>query len=186
MNIKSTSTVSRTVFGTIVLSLVLLFCFAGSAAALKEITAEEALALAFEDAKVTAEEAVLLESSSETDDGVTEYEFEFAAGGKKYEYEISADGVIREVEIRELPKMDELMKAAETGRAEVTPEDAFERCCRDAGVSAEEAVLLEFKTESKKNAVRYELDFFADGNEYEYEINADTGVILEKEVKPLP
>jgi uncharacterized membrane protein YkoI len=53
-----------------------------------------------------------------------------------------------------------------------------------AGVSAGSVTWWELELDSEHGVMVYEVEFYADGYEYEYEVNAQTGVIVKTEKKP--
>ncbi len=76
-----------------VLSIVLIaaFVFALSACAGDaQITADEALNIALEEAGVTQDSIRNVENRLERDDGVLIYEIDFDAGGTEYSYDVNA------------------------------------------------------------------------------------------------
>lgn len=77
----------------LVLFLSLIFVFSLSACNPNEpqLTADEALNIALEQAGVTREEIRNLENKLENDDGVLIYEIDFDAGSTEYSYDINAE-----------------------------------------------------------------------------------------------
>jgi uncharacterized membrane protein YkoI len=65
----------------------------------KELTAEEAVALALADAKLTREQVARLKVEKDRDDGVAVYEVEFNRGNLEYEYTVSLTGKILEKDV---------------------------------------------------------------------------------------
>ena len=57
---------------------------------------------------------------------------------------------------------------------------------KDAGVSAADATFLHAHLDRDDRVIDYDVEFYHDGKEYDYEINAYTGDILEKSVEREP
>lgn len=71
-----------------------------------------------------------------------------------------------------------------TAYAAVTLDGAKSVALADAGVSESEAVFTEVKEkQEKKEAAKYEIEFYTDEAEYEYEIRKSDGAILEVKVE---
>ncbi len=164
------------------------------------LSLDEAKAVALTDAGFTTDKVTFLKERLEKDDGREEYDLEFVAesetGKKKYEYDIDAStGKI-------LSKDEETVKnntqtstpAPEaTPAPEVTPtpntsstrfvgtDKAKEIALRHAGVSANEATFAKVETDREKGRTVYEIEFYVGRVEYEYEIDAVTGDILDYE-----
>ncbi len=66
------------------------------------------------------------------------------------------------------------------GSGDIGIDRAKEIALASVGVSAEKATFT--KAEQDLNA--YEIDFYTESNEYDFEIDADTGAIVEREVSP--
>ena len=63
---------------------------------------------------------------------------------------------------------------------------AKEIALKDAGVSAADATFLHAHLDRDDRVIDYDVEFYYDGKEYDYEINAYTGDILEKSVEREP
>lgn len=60
---------------------------------------------------------------------------------------------------------------------------AKEIALKDAGVSAADATFLHAHLDRDDRIIDYDVEFYYDGKEYDYEINAYTGDILEKSIE---
>lgn len=70
--------------------------------------------------------------------------------------------------------------AQDQGSASVTQEDAVNTALADAGFSAADVQFTKKELDTDDGVKKYEINFIKDGYEYEYDISADTGAILEK------
>jgi len=149
-----------------------------SAAAAKQpegaLTAEEAKAIALKESGVSAESAEFLRVDLDIDDGRAVYEIEFLAGNTEHEYEINAlTGAILKAE-KETRKSPSAAPAADQWISEDAAKNA---ALAHAGISAENAKFRRTELDRNRSAVVYEIEFTADGIEFEYEIDALTGSV---------
>lgn len=159
------------------------------------IGVEKAKELILKDLGVS--EATFVERETELDD--MEYEFEVIVGDKEYDYEVHAvSGAIVEKDVDRMDAEDKA-EAAKKATDKAAADKAADKAATDkvADNTASEKISLEKAKEialadlGNSNAKlvekefddgKYELEFYADGVEYKYEINAKTGKIVDKEV----
>jgi uncharacterized membrane protein YkoI len=67
----------------------------------------------------------------------------------------------------------------------ITQEQAVNIAYKDANVTAENAKKLRVELDRYDTVPHYEIEFDADGMEYDYDIHAKTGEILSKEKEPI-
>ena len=136
---------------------------------------ETVKALALADAGVKADTAVFTQSELEWEDGVQVYDLEFRTSEAEYDYEINAvTGAI-------------ISKDAE-GRwnnqgGPVDLEGAKAVALADAGVKAADAVFRKSELEWEDGVKVYDIEFYTSEAEYDYEINASTGAVLDKSME---
>lgn len=65
------------------------------------------------------------------------------------------------------------------GQSRISPEEAKRAALEDAGIAESEAVFKEVKLDTWNGAVVYEIEFVAGAREFEYEIDAVTGTVLD-------
>ena len=148
-----------------------------------EITAEKAKEIAFNHAGVKASETVFIKCERDFEDGCAVYEIEFAvpdgSGYTEYTYEIVAsDGRIAHVE-REFESTVETDK--KTAAVKISLEKAKEIALNHAGVSVKNTVWIKGKLDADDGAAVYDIEFRVGEWEFDYEIHAETGEILEAE-----
>lgn len=66
--------------------------------------------------------------------------------------------------------------------ARITEDEAREIALNDAGVSLDQVTFTKTSLDDDSGVPIYEVDFYDDDTQYDYEINAQTGVVREKEV----
>ena len=157
------------------------------------ITMEDAVKIALEDAKVAETDAAVYKQIWEYSDNSEIFEINFLVPGQtKYEYEIAADtGAILENDKEAWDANDDreyegLTPGRRADSEEVTKalEEAADAAFKDAGVKKDDVVICKQGIDFDDGAAKYEVEFrTADGYEYEYEIDVETGKILDKDVE---
>ena len=173
---------------------------------------QEAAEFAFMDADVKADEVTNLRTHLEKDDGVYVYDIEFYVGNIEYEYEIRAeDGVVLEKDKEDKSRNVKTDSAADSdgwapsedtaadsdGRASsedssassaadnkyISVDRAKQIALQDAGLEEEEVIFTAAKFEDDDGRKEYDIEFYCGSLEYEYEIDAMTGRILDSDVE---
>lgn len=142
------------------------------------ITVERAKEIALADSGIDSAAAVFEKVKLDTEYGQYVYEVEFVAGTVEYKYEINAvSGTI-------IKKETETDKSATAPADNIGAENATAIAIAHSAVPESAIYDKEAKLEVKKGVYVYEVEFKADGYEYEYVINAKTGDIIsvEKEI----
>lgn len=122
----------------------------------------------FSEAQVTFTQCKL-----DYDNGVAEYDIEFTANAKHYEYEIRAsDGKVLEFSSEAIPDPTGLISESRAKEIALTR----------AGFSASQVSFKKCELDYDNGITKYEVEFTVNGTEYEFEINANTGAILEMDV----
>ena len=153
----------------------------------KEITNDTSKYIGKEAAKVAAYKHAGISSSDvkkvvvklDSDDGVANYDVEFRTETKKYEYEINAtNGNVLDFETETI-RTTSITSTTYIGEAK-----AKSIACTHAGVSESEIALLKIVVDNDNGQKVYDIEFSANGYEYNYEINAVNGNIMdfEKEI----
>ena len=148
---------------------------------------DAALEAALNHAGLSAEEVFVYSVHRERDDGLVYYNVEFGYDGKEYEYEINAYNA--KVESWQLDRIDlEDRIAASSGNgldlsACVSVEQAKGAALAHAAYKEYEVKDLKTSLEIDNNKLIYDIEFRAEGYEYDYKVDASTGLVimLEKE-----
>ncbi len=161
---------------------------------LASVSPDEAIDIALKHAGVPRENAVMFGAPSlDEENGKAHYDIEFGYNGFEYEYEVAVDdgSVLKAEKEAERVKVSEKESVHEKPEAPVTKEnnngyisveDAKQKALDDAGVKAENAVFLKAYYDSDDIVPHYDVKFEANGYEYEYEVKASDGTVLEKDV----
>ena len=138
-----------------------------------EISREEALAIALDNADVPESDAYNVKNETDSDNGIPLYDIEFETNYGDYDFEVAiADGRIVGADY----EVDEEWLDA-LGGSPVTAEEAASIVAgKIPGASAADVSVRE---ESGDGRGRYEGDLFLDGMKYEFEIDPQTGRIFD-------
>ena len=147
------------------------------------ISAERAKEIALVDAGVAAADAVFLRAQLDWDDGRAEYEVEFYSGNMEYDYDIDAlTGAIRssdhELENFRIPTSGNTNQGGTSGAA-ITRERAQEIALAEAPSGA---VVVSCKLDWEDGRQVYEVELRSGRTEYDFEIDAQTGSIVSRDV----
>ena len=146
------------------------------------ITAERAKEIALADAGVQAADAVFLRAQLDWDDGRAEYEVEFYSGNMEYDYDIDAlTGAIRssdhELENFRIPTDGNTNQGGTSGTA-----ISRDRAQEIALAEAPGAVVVSCKLDWEDGRQVYEVELRSGRTEYDFEIDAQTGSIVSRDV----
>lgn len=140
------------------------------------VSLEQAKEIALKDAGVSASDAVFTKAKEDNDDGVKVYDIEFNVADKEYDYEVRiSDGAIVKKDVDN----EDSNYGQETQAEEnyIGVEEAKKIALEHAGLSS--AKFSKAKLESDDGRMIYELEFHQGNKEYEYDIDAKTGKILD-------
>lgn len=147
-----------------------------SEAADKEREPQEQAAIdaALEDAKLTEEELTGLRIKKDRDDGKTIYEVELYVDAEEYSYEIDADTA--KILEQDYEVEDDYDKEPDDPDA-MTREDAVQIILDKVEGATEMDIRIKYERDDGKDI--YEGSLVYEGTEYEFELNAKDGQILE-------
>lgn len=157
---------------------------------LNNVSPDAAIDIALKDADVPREEAVFFGTPSldEEKDGA-HYDIKFEYNGFEYDYEIAVnDGAVLKAEKdkEETPVVSSSSPketvSASKNNGYISIEDAKQKALENAGAAAQDAVFKKAYYDADDLVAHYDIKFVSGGYEYEYEIKASDGSILEKEV----
>lgn len=135
------------------------------------------------DAGLEESEVTFIKEKLEPEDGIWVYELDFYTAEGEYEYEINAyTGAVidRNVEMFRSPLSD-MSPAAPGVQPSVDAEQAKNIAADHAGFSVSEVTFSKVELDYDDGKAVYEIEFYNGQTEYEYEVDAATGDILEYE-----
>ena len=160
---------------------------------------DEAVRVALAHAGLTSDQIRQLEAEYDPEHGMKTFEVSFESGDYEYDYvirsetwEIIADNKEYDPE-KEKPAQKQEKKSEPAPKPteakpkqedkKITSQDAVNTALANAGLSADQIRDLESEYDVEKGQKVYEVHFEANGREYEYEIDAETGKVVQKEVE---
>ena len=146
------------------------------------IDVEAAKNAALSDAGVDASQAVFTRTRMEREDGVAVYELEFRTSTHEYEYEVNAaTGAVHSKGVEALAPSGgrHSQPQPSPGAALVGLDAAKSAALAHAGCSADEVIFTKAELDYDSGRAVYDIEFRKGRAEYEYEIDAATGNILE-------
>ena len=136
---------------------------------------QKAQEIALADAGVAAEDALHLIVKPDWDDGVRIYEVEFYTASQEYDYEIHAETGDILSRDREAEWNGTTASASTTDIGEAKAKSV---ALSHAGISESSTSYIYAKKDWDDGRWVYDVEFWADGKEYDYEILASNGTIL--------
>ncbi len=146
------------------------------------IDLEEAKSIALEHSGLSENDVVFVETKLDRDNGRDEYDIEFTSGSVKYEYEIDAgSGNVLGFSSESISesRADTETSLSGEGSEQLTVDEAKAIALEHAGFAADQVVFTKSELDYDNGTAEYEIEFKANGLEYEYKINASTGKIIE-------
>ncbi len=155
-----------------------------------DISLDKAKEIALKDASLTSAEGVTFtKAKQDLEDGIRVYDLEFIVSNVKYEYEIdAATGTVtdKSLEILEngdvLPE-ESLVATPLRNQDDIGFDRAKEIAVTNAGIQLADATFTKAEQDYDDGVSVYELEFYTAEAEYEYEINAATGEILDSQAE---
>gem|GEM_PF-164789 len=147
---------------------------------------EKAKSIAFTHAGLTESQVTFIKAHLERDDGRMIYDVDFYSGNVEYDYEIDAvNGAIlefdRDIENYSIPNNS---AAQNTTSTQSTPQyisvsKAKSIALTHAGLTESQVTFIKTHLERDDGRTIYDVEFYGDNVEYDYEIDAVDGAILE-------
>ena len=135
------------------------------------------MALALEDAELDEKDVKRSRVELDYDDGALTYDVEFYTDNEEYDYEIDAkSGKILSVD-REIEK--DFNNTDPGMEAEVTEDEALKTALEDANLDEKDVEKSRVNLERDDGFLTYSVEFYIGNEEYDYEIDAVTGKILD-------
>lgn len=154
------------------------------------VSMDEAKQIVLEDAGVAEADVTFTKSKEEKDDGRQIYDLEFYTADQEFEYEVdAASGSIldKNQEARKTSAVSNQTTTVENkteNNGQISLDEAKKIALKDAGVNAKDATFTKTELDRDDGVWSYELDFYTDSAEYDYEVHAETGDIRSKEHEP--
>lgn len=144
------------------------------------ISTEEAKNTALEHAGLTGTEVVWGTARLDREDGRTVYDIEFWLGSSEYDYELDAcTGEILAYDFDIEGNAASGSEGSSQSHGEISSDEAKAIALKRAGLTAEQVRYIDIAYEYDDGRAVYQIDFITDSMEYEIEINAADGSVIE-------
>lgn len=142
------------------------------------ISLETAKSAALKDAGVSASNATFTKAKSDYDDGLAIYDIEFYTSTHEYEYEINAKtGAVHDKSVEAFKNNS--TSSGNHSSTYISVEEAKSIAASKAGLSVSEVTFKKAKLDRDDGIAIYDIEFYKDRTEYDCEINASTGAVIE-------
>lgn len=165
------------------------------------ITQTQAEDIALKDAGVSRDQVDTMDAHSDLDNGISVYDVEFTADGYEYDYEIKKQNgrIVKQDKEAAKANVQPLVKAeSETTNSSdnkttaadstsaakntaITKEEAKAIALKDAGLKEADALFVKVEEDHEKGQLIYDVEFYGNGREYDYEIAKSDGTIVKKD-----
>lgn len=143
---------------------------------------EKAKSIALTDAGLKANQVTFRKAKLDKDDGRQVYDIEFTTSSAKYDYEVDAlTGKIRDKEVKAVKNNNNNNNNSNSNQV-IGLEKAKNIALADARLKAGQVTFVKAKLEKEDGRQVYDVEFYFGQTEYDYEIDALTGKILEKDL----
>lgn len=151
------------------------------------ISLKEAKNIALKHAGISSSEATFVKAKKDYEDGIQVYEIEFYSGNTEYDYELRvSNGEIisydKDIENYSIPSKNSGSSQTPSSNY-IGVDKAKSIALKDAGLSSSSVTFTKAKLDREDGVRVYEIEFFTSDKEYEYEINASSGKIRDKDVE---
>lgn len=159
----------------------------GKASAKSYIGKDAALSAALKAAGLTKDQVKNIEVKLDNDDGVMVYEVEFDRGYDEYDYDINAKtGAVvsydNEISGKDVKSTGSSNKNTSAAKENVIGNAAAKNAAlKHAGVTESQATELKVELDREDGKLVYEVEFKSAGYEYDYEIDAVKGTVLQSD-----
>ena len=144
-----------------------------------KISLDAAIDIAVADAGVARADAKFTEAKLDSDDLVAHYDIEFIAGANEYDYEIAvADGSILKKEV-EPADPSKPSKPQPDVSGYISIDEAKAIALKKVSLDASKVTFKKAELDADDRTPHYDIEFVSGGYEYEFEIDAKSGKILE-------
>lgn len=151
------------------------------------ISLKEAKNIALKHAGISSSAAAFVKTEKDYEDGVEVFEIEFYSGNTEYDYEIRvSNGEIisfdKDIENYSIPSKNSGSSQTPSSNY-IGVDKAKSIALKDAGLSSSSVTFTKAKLDREDGVRVYQIEFFTSDKEYEYEINASSGKIRDKDIE---
>lgn len=148
-----------------------------------KINLEQAKEIALKHANLTSDQIKFTKSEYDDDNGIYKYEIEFYENGIEYDYDVDAIsgeiiGFDYEMKDSTITQDNVVTDNLSNNGSIITLNQAKEVALKHANLTSDQVRFTKYKYDFYNGIEKYELEFSANGQEYDYDINAASGEII--------
>ncbi len=153
----------------------------GTANPSSSITEQNAKEIAVNHAGQPIDSVTFTKVKIDYDDGIQVYEIEFKYNGFEYEYDINAQNgnIVKSSKEKDDDYNSEQSVSTGTAASQITEQQAKDIALNHANISQSSVTFIKSKLDYDDGIQVYDVEFYVGTTEYEYEIDASTGAILD-------
>ena len=145
------------------------------------ISIEKAKEIALKHANLANDKVSFIKANQEFDDGIEKYDIEFYHNNKEYDYEINAiNGNIISYDY-DIEYCNNINKNITSTQNNISIEKAKEIALKHANLANDKVSFIKANQEFDDGIEKYDIEFYHNSKEYNYEINANNGKIVSYE-----
>ena len=155
------------------------------------ISVDKAKEIALNHAGLAANQVSFIKAEKDMDDGIEKYDIEFYHNNKEYDYEINAvngqiisyDHDVENYNIQSPQQSNSQPQnnQQQTNTSNISVDKAKEIALNHAGLAANQVSFVKAEKDMDDGIVKYDIEFYYNNREYNYEINANNGSIMSYE-----
>ena len=155
------------------------------------ITIDQAKEIALKHSNLTSDEVSFIKAEKDMDNGIEKYDIEFYYNNKEYDYEINAangeiinyDYDVENYNIQSPQQSNSQPQnnQQQTNTSNISVDKAKEIALNHAGLAANQVSFVKAEKDMDDGIVKYDIEFYYNNREYNYEINANNGNIMSYE-----
>ena len=146
-----------------------------------DISLDKAKEIALSHAGLSSDQVTFVQANKDFDDGIQKYDIEFYCNGKEYDYEINASNgqIIKYDYDAEYDYIQNNNNQSNVNNiAKISEEEAKQIVLSHAGLTSNQVTFKRTELDFDYGIQKYEVEFYYNNREYNYEIDANTGDIL--------
>ena len=155
------------------------------------ITIEQAKEIALKHSNLTSDEVSFIKAEKDMDNGIEKYDIEFYYNNTEYDYEINAangeiisyDHDVENYNIQSPQQSNSQPQnnQQQTNTSNISVDKAKEIALNHAGLAANQVSFVKAEKDMDDGIEKYDIEFYYNNREYNYEINANNGSIMSYE-----
>ncbi|MGL6108072.1 PepSY domain-containing protein [Romboutsia sp.] len=146
-----------------------------------KITIEQAKEIALKHANLKSDQIKFVKEEKNIENSVEKYDIEFYHDNKEYDYEINVStGEILEYD-NEVEEYTIVQPSTSEKNSKITLEQAKEIALKHSNLANDQVEFIKEEKNSDNGIEKYEIDFYHNNIEYNYEIDANNGSVIEYE-----